>query len=498
VTPAAATFAARVTELCEEHPNASAVEFEQQWITWGDIARRRDLLERLLDDGGVGRRDPVGLVVRERPPTVAALLALLAHGHPVVVIQSIASDREVCIDIERLELAAVVAEARDWTRQGFLAVVDRIGAVGYALGDNPDEVAPVAGTSPLAVRHPTVVDEVAVLVPTSGTSGPPRRHAVSVATVDGAGAVVQVRDPEQTRGATISAVPLSSIGGLMGLVSSVWRGRPIAVMERFDVDQWAALVREHRPRRIGVPPAVIPRILERALPAELFADVQVLTTGSAPLDPVAARAFADRYDVAVLNAYGATEFGGPVVAWRDEDWAPWNSTKLGSAGRALPGVDVRLARDGTSDEDGASDVGVLEVRKSAGEWVRTTDLVRIDDDGFVWVLDRVDDVIVRGGFKVRAADVEAALRTHDAVDEAVVVGIPDARLGAVPAAMVTLSAGATATAEELLAHVRDQVAPYKAPTVVQIVDEIPRNAMMKPRRGHIRDVLGAPPREDAR
>jgi len=109
----------------------------------------------------------------------------------------------------------------------------------------------------------------------------------------------------------------------------------------------------------------------------------------------------------------------------------------------------------------------------------------------VWVLDRVDDVIVRGGFKVRASDVETALRSHDAVDDAVVVGIPDARLGAVPAAMVALRAGHVVTTEGLVEHVRGLVAPYKVPVLVQIVDEIPRNAMMKPRRGRIRELLGA-------
>ena len=287
----------------------------------------------------------------------------------------------------------------------------------------------------------------------------------------------------------------------MGLVGSVWRGRPIAVMERFDVDQWAELVAEHRPRRIGVPPAVIPQIVERDLPDDLFAGVQVLTTGSAPLDPVAARAFADRYGVAVLNAYGATEFGGPVISWRDEDWEPWNATKLGSVGRALPGVELRVASfgddargDDAPDGDVPADAGVLEVRTTGGgDWIRTTDLVRIDDDGFVWVLDRVDDVIVRGGFKVRASDVEAALRSHAAVDDAVVVGIPDDRLGSVPAAMVTVRAGQEAVGDQaLLDHVRGLVAPYKVPVQVRVVDEIPRNAMMKPRRGHIRDVLTAP------
>ena len=100
-------------------------------------------------------------------------------------------------------------------------------------------------------------------------------------------------------------------------------------------------------------------------------------------------------------------------------------------------------------------------------------------------------MIVRGGFKVRAADVEEALATHGSVGEVVVVGIPDRRLGSVPAAMVTIRSGAApVTGDDLRAHARTLLAPYKVPVTVRIVDEIPRNAMMKPRRAQIREALG--------
>ena len=259
-------------------------------------------------------------------------------------------------------------------------------------------------------------------------------------------------------------------------------------MERFDLDHWIALVREHRPRRIGVPPAIISAIVERDLPREWFEGVRWLGTGSAPLDPEVARRFADRYGIAVLNAYGATEFGGPVIAWREDDWEPWNGTKLGSVGRPLPGVHLRLAPVDPANDETA---GILEVRKDDGSWTCTNDLARIDVDGFVWILERVDDVIVRGGFKVRAADVEEALAAHGSVGEAVVVGIPDRRLGSVPAAMVTVRPGASpVTGDDLHVHLRSLLAPYKIPVTIRIVDEIPRNAMMKPRRVEIREALG--------
>ena len=464
------------------------IEFETHWTTWGDVSRRMRALHSALQGAGLGPSDAVGLVVRERPPAVSALLALLAEGRPVVLIQSLASDDELCADVARLPVGAVVAESGDWDRDRFRERVGAVGIVGVSLGEAPGEVAPIS-VAPTEVRQRAAWEPgVAALVPTSGTTGTPRRHEVTVATLDAARTGVTVRDPAHTRGVTINAVPLSSIGGFMGLVTSVWRGRPIALMERFDVDHWVALVREHRPRRIGVPPAIISAIVDRELPPEWFDGVQWLGTGSAPLDPEAARTFADRYGIAVLNAYGATEFGGPVIAWSEDDWEPWNATKLGSVGRPLPGVDVRLvAADPASDDD----AGILEVRKDDAPWTRTNDLARIDADGFVWILERVDDVIVRGGFKVRAADVEEALATHGSVGEVVVVGIPDRRLGSVPAAMVTIRSGAApVTGDDLRAHARTLLAPYKVPVTVRIVDEIPRNAMMKPRRAEIREALG--------
>jgi long-chain acyl-CoA synthetase len=474
--------------LCEQHPDATAIEFEARWTSWGDVSLRAATLHSTLVAAGLGPTDAVGVVVRERPPAVSALLAFLAEGRPVVLIQSLAADDELSADIGRLPVRAVVAEHDDWERVGVRECVHSAGMVGVSLGEQPTDVALIDGAPVPPTERPALDAGVAALVPTSGTTGAPSRHAVTTVTLDDARTRVTVRDPDQTQGVTISAVPLSSIGGFMGLVSTVWRGRPIALMERFDLDRWVALVRKHRPRRIGVPPPIISEVLDRELPREWFDSVRWLGTGSAPLDAGIARRFADRYGIAVLNAYGATEFGGPVVAWREDDWEPWNATKLGSVGRPLPGVELRLAAAEPATD---GEAGILEVRPPGGAWTRTNDLARIDSDGFVWILQRVDDVIVRGGFKVRASDVEAALTSHESVREAVVVGIPDRRLGSVPAAMVTVHLeAAPVTDEELRTHVRSLLAPYKVPVVVRIVHEIPRNAMMKPRRAQIRDALG--------
>ena len=112
-------FQDRITHLCDAHPDAPVIEFETHWTTWGDVSRRMRALHSALQGAGLGPGDAVGLVVRERPPAVSALLALLAEGRPVVLIQSLASDDELCADVARLPVGAVVAESGDWDRDRF-------------------------------------------------------------------------------------------------------------------------------------------------------------------------------------------------------------------------------------------------------------------------------------------------------------------------------------------------------------------------------------------
>jgi len=136
------------------------------------------------------------------------------------------------------------------------------------------------------------------------------------------------------------------------------------------------------------------------------------------------------------------------------------------------------------DDYGVDEEGVLEVKAAqlgeASAWIRTTDLARIDGDGFLWILGRADRVIIRGGFKVRPDDVRAALERHPRVRGAAVVSRPDARLGAVPVAAVELRRGGGAvTVDDLLAHASATLARYELPAEIRIVDELPRTASAK-------------------
>jgi acyl-coenzyme A synthetase/AMP-(fatty) acid ligase len=487
--------------ILHEAPDADALLFESHWYPWGELARVADELEAALDDAGVARGAPVGIVLRNRPSGVAALLATLAAQRCAVMISPIQPAQAIADDVDRLQVAALIAEPQDWGA-ALLAAVQRAGTLGVELADDGTAIeVRVRPDAPFDKDRPryAVDDDAAVIVPTSGTTGPPKRIPLSwdrLPLDPGPGPRV-LRDGGP-RPPTIHALPIVTITGLGGLLGAVSRGRSLALLERVDVVRWAALVKQYRPRRAGLPPAAMRSVLDAGIAPEDLASLEAWPTGSAPLDPALKDEFEATYGIPVLVAYGATEFGGGVAGWSLDDYQARGKEKRGSVGRASPGVELRVVdADGTPLR--AGEEGILEVRSpripvpatTADGWVRTNDLVRIDEDGYLFIQGRADDVIIRGGFKVPLYEVEAVLAEHPSVHEAAAVGIADPRLGQVPAAAVVLEPGADVPTEEaLIAWVHDRIAPYKVPVKVIVVDALPRTASLKVSRPLMRELLG--------
>jgi acyl-coenzyme A synthetase/AMP-(fatty) acid ligase len=196
----------------------------------------------------------------------------------------------------------------------------------------------------------------------------------------------------------------------------------------------------------------------------------------------------------VLVSYAATEFGGSVAGWNLADHQEFWATKRGSVGRAHPGSELRVVDPATGTPLPASAEGLLEVKTrqlgDAAGWTRTTDQARIDEDGFVWILGRSDQAIIRGGFKIRPDDVRVALERDPRVRSAVVVGRADARLGAVPVAAVELRPGSgPVSSSDLIAAVSSALAPYEIPIEVRVVEELPRTPSGKVDLVAVRDHL---------
>lgn len=465
--------AERLRTVMALDPRANMIEFDGVWWTWGQVAEMaRAVVTRLPSPGA-----PVGILLRNTPQHVAAVLGVLLADCCVVTINpGLGSDR-VRADLAGLDLDLLIGTDQDLA--DFSAETTRVPCLAL-------RTARVAGEASLTRSTPR--PGVAVLMLTSGTTGPPKRIELSaevlVRTLAGAKHYESSSEtaPTLRRGVAIVNSPLVHLSGVFRTLQCVLDGRSFALLPRFDVELWADAVRRHRPKTASLVPTALRMVLESDLNRDDLASLLSVTSGTAPLDPVDADAFAERFGVPVLTSYAATEFGGGVAGWNLRDHQRYAATKRGSVGRAHAGCGLRVV-----DEDGTdlgTDVtGLLEVRPAQfgpdAAWMRTTDLARIDADGFLWILGRADQTIIRGGFKVQPDMVRSALEQLSAVRAASVFGLPDDRLGEVPVALVELRDGHQRSVEDLLADIAPRLARYEMPALLQVVDELPRTASGK-------------------
>ncbi|BBX03575.1 AMP-dependent synthetase [Mycolicibacterium moriokaense] len=457
----------RVRTVLELRPDGPGVEYEGQWVTWGEIAALAGRIESL---DVTGRQ--VGILLRNTPTHVATFLGVLMGGGTVVVINPSRGDDRIRADIESLRLPVVIGTGEDLATLVSPAPHTTTVAIG-ALADVPD-VSAASEHDPDAGRP-----GVAVRMLTSGTTGPPKRidltydmlaRSVIGTDFDGAPSPTEPR-----RGVAIVNAPLVHIGGVFRVLQCVCEARSFALLDRFELDRWADAVRRHRPQAVSLVPAALRTVLHSDLTRDDLHSIRAVTSGTAPLSADDADAFTEKFGIPVLTSYAATEFGGGVAGWTLRDYQQYWQSKRGSVGRATLGAQLRVVDDNGTPV-GVNQPGLLEVKPGqlgpGGEWLRTTDMARIDEDGFLWILGRADQAIIRGGFKVMPDDVRTALESHPAVRGAAVVGRPDPRLGETPVAMVELRA--PVEADTLLDHLRTRLAGYEIPTDIAVVDAIPR------------------------
>jgi acyl-CoA synthetase (AMP-forming)/AMP-acid ligase II len=254
-------------------------------------------------------------------------------------------------------------------------------------------------------------------------------------------------------------------------------------MEQFETASFARLVRRFGIRSTVLPPAAMTMLCDD-IEVEDLSPLKYVRSISAPLSPLQARRFKQRFGIAVLNGYGQTEIGGEIVGWSGADTKQFGDTKLGAVGRPHKDVAVRVDDAGELQVQtpalgaGYANGTDLSDRRTADGWFRTGDIGRIDEDGFVWIEGRVSDMINRGGLKVFPEEVAEVLRLSPEVADAAVAGAPDDRLGEVPWAFV-VPAGIGVDLDELRALCREHLAPYKVPLRIEVVDALPRNEIGK-------------------
>jgi acyl-coenzyme A synthetase/AMP-(fatty) acid ligase len=350
----------------------------------------------------------------------------------------------------------------------------------------------VSGLTALQGDSRTYEEEVGFVLWSSGTTGAAKpilhTHEAYFEIIDRVldqlkGGSPQASAPSRKPSPNLIPVALTLNAGIYNTLFGLRAGADIVIMDRFDTHDFATLVRRFGIRSTVLPPAAIAMLNAD----DSLTDLQPLRyvrSITAPLSPGEARRFSDRFGAFVLNSYGMAETG-EVIGWTAED-ARSHPDKLGAAGRPHPGVLIRTDDSGVlwvkppmraTGYAGGED---LASRVDSEGYVNMGDLATVDEDGFVWIHGRADDLINRGGNKVHPAEVEEVIRRASGVRDAVVVAAPDPRLGQVPVAYYEGADVGSSALEELC---RAHLVPYKVPVRFEWLESLPRNEVGKVIKG---------------
>ncbi|MBV1918177.1 MAG: fatty acid--CoA ligase family protein [Sphingomonadaceae bacterium] len=477
-----------IARVLREGGEAAALEYAGRWHSWAALCAMADQLSQIIDTQCPGEIR-IGLVARNKPVVLAAMLGLIARGITVVMIHGGQRPERLAKEIAELNLAAIAAEVGFW-QDSVRAAALQAGTLQIALPDALDgsiEAITHGGKRDPVAANPAVALELL----SSGTTGPPKRIPILWRTLEMAlgtahGTALSGGGKLALSGKdlppAISGLSLGNIGGVYMMLPSVLIGQRIVMLDKFSVDPWVRAVRVFRPAILSVQPAGLRMILDAGVPQEALSSLKTIVSGASKLDPDLQDEFERCYGVRVFGAYGATETCGSIIVWTDELYDRYRHEKRASVGRPVPGVEVRIVDPATGKEAQIGKTGLLHARvdRVGPDWIETTDLAHVDEDGFVYIDGRADNAIDRGGYSVPPDYVADALRRHPAVRDASVVGLPDARLGQVPVAAVELVNGAPSpTEDELIAFAGEHLLSYQVPARIIRVDELPRNASLK-------------------
>ncbi len=460
-----------------------------------------------------------GRELREAGQERAALLDVTSPAVPVLLFGAAAAGVPFVPLNYRLtgaELDRLLAEVAPAT-----VVTDAARAARLAGGKTPG-LRPLARDAFLeAVRSgeeaepaATDPDAIAVLLFTSGTTGPPKaavlRHRHLVSYILGSVEFGAAREDE----ATLVSVPPYHVAGIAAILSSVYAGRRIVQLSSFDAGAWIDLARRERVSHAFVVPTMLARIVDE-LERRGERGPETLRAlsyggGKMPL-PVIEKAMALFPEAGFTNAYGLTETSSTLTVLTPEDHRqaaasadPGVRRRLVSVGRPLPGIELEV-RDASGKPCGPGERGEIHVRGEQvsgeylgreprlleGGWFPTRDGGFLDEEGYLFVEGRIDDVIVRGGENLSPGEIEDTLLAHPAVADCAVVGVPDTQWGEAVAAAVVPAPGARVEAAELQRFVRDRLRSSRMPQHVFFLSELPYNETGKLLRRVIREELAA-------
>lgn len=492
-------------------PDAPALRFVGNTMTWADLRRRVAALAGALSGRGVGFGDRVMILMLNRTEFVESVLAANMIGAIAVPLNFRLTPTEIAVLVEDCVAHVMLTEAAlAPVAIGVRNIQPLLSVIVVAGGSSQDSVFGYEDLLNEAgdVHEPVDIpnDSLALIMYTSGTTSRPKGAVLTHANLTG-----QAMTALYTSGANINSdvgfvgVPLFHIAGIGNMLTGLLLGLPTVIypLGAFDPGQLLDVLEAEKVTGIFLVPAQWQAVCteQQARPRDLR--LRVLSWGAAPAPDALLRQMSATFpETQILAAFGQTEMSPVTCMLLGEDAI----AKRGSVGRVIPTVAARVVDQNMNDVP-VGEVGEIVYRAPtlmscywnnpeataeafAGGWFHSGDLVRMDSDGYVWVVDRKKDMIISGGENIYCAELENVLASHPDIAEVAVIGRADEKWGEVPIAVAAVT-NDDLRIEDLGEFLTDRLARYKHPKALEIVDALPRNPAGKVLKTELRLRYGA-------
>jgi long-chain acyl-CoA synthetase len=481
-------LATNLARSAEANPAKPAIILDDTVVPYGMLAQGAARVAGWLQSLGVAPGDRVAVSLPNIPHMPIIYYGILWAGGVVVPVNPLYKARE---------FAYVLRDAQARVFFAWDGVAEEAGKGAAEAGAEFISVVPTEFLGAVMAHEPVALvdrddQDTAVVLYTSGTTGSPKGAELSHANMASNAqlCVNMIRfTPDDV---VFGGLPLfHSFGQTVGMNATVLAGGTITLLPRFDPTKaLEVLQRDRCTVMLGVPTMYVALLQHPDRASFDLSTLRMCASGGASLPVEVLRGFEAAFGAMILEGYGLSETS-PVASFNHPD----KVRKPGSIGTPVEGCAMRLI-DGDWNDVPEGEVGEIAIRGTNvmkgylgkpeataevmnGEWFRTGDLARRDEEGYYFIVDRAKDMIIRGGFNVYPREIEEVLYEHPAVGTAAVIGIPHESLGEEIAAAITLKPGASATQDELRDFVKDRVAPYKYPRVIWITSDLPLTATGK-------------------
>jgi acyl-CoA synthetase (AMP-forming)/AMP-acid ligase II len=518
-----------LVRLSRAHGGRVATIFEKERVSWEAQYRAIVALALELRRLGVAKGDRVAIAMVNLPEWPVAFFAAVSLGAIAVPLNAWWTGAELEYGLAGSGARMLIADAARWRRiEPHRAALPALDHVIVSRSDEAlagaqrleDGIGAPGGWDALPDSElpdlPIAPDDDAAILYTSGTTGRPkgalhthRNFVTNILSVGYSNARAALRrgeaPPEPQPRTALVVIPLFHCTALSAmLMGTMVAGHTLVFMRKWDPLEAMAIIERERVQMTGGVPTIAWQLLEHPERSRFdLSSLETISYGGAPAAPELVRRIREEFGALPGNGWGMTETTATVTSHVGEDYL----NRPDSAGPPVPIADLKIMSLGGTEELPVGEVGELWARgpqvvkgywnqpeASAATfvdgWVRTGDLARLDEEGFLYIVDRARDMVIRGGENIYSIEVENVLFDHPAVTDAALIGLPHRTLGEEPAAVVHLAPGASATEEELKAWVRERLAVFKTPVRIAFLPQpLPRNANGKILKNELRSLF---------